>query len=412
MSNVIPSANTPPAVLSNADNWITQAIEKDFDLDKLEQLLAMRARLKEEYARDTYYSALAKFQGELPEIPKTRAVYNKDDSLRYYFAPMGDIIKVVKKLAKKHGLSYTVKAKQEEGRVQAEFFVYHENGFRESTTFWVPIESDSYMSAPQRASSAMTYAKRVAFCNGLGIMTADGDDDAVPEGVIAPSPTERAMAVIYSVTREAVRDGIMTEEQFINAALGLEDFVDQHDNLPDPVVGYKNAILAKIETLRGDRDPTPDEPVVEVEPDPTTPPEESQPGGSEEKSTGSAGKPSSSSSEAESTSSPSPIGKPTVIQGEGKGKRAVFGRPIGVEILEPDEIKNPVVVEVEVPLVSPDASEEIADAAAKDVSPDRGKDELNKSINKMEDSARRAAEKEASFPEEAPQPGEDELELF
>jgi hypothetical protein len=54
----------------------------------------------------------------------------------------------------------------------------HIAGHKEDTEFTAPIQADAYMSEPQKWASAMTYAKRYAFCNAFGILTGDEDTDA------------------------------------------------------------------------------------------------------------------------------------------------------------------------------------------------------------------------------------------
>ena len=46
------------------------------------------------------------------------------------------------------------------------------------STFKVPIDKEGYMNAPQKFASALTFAKRYAFCNAFGILTGDEDDDS------------------------------------------------------------------------------------------------------------------------------------------------------------------------------------------------------------------------------------------
>ena len=55
--------------------------------------------------------------------------------------------------------------------------IFHILGHSKSTSFTVPIDSESYMNEPQKWASAATFTKRNAFCNAYGIITGDSDDD-------------------------------------------------------------------------------------------------------------------------------------------------------------------------------------------------------------------------------------------
>jgi hypothetical protein len=50
------------------------------------------------------------------------------------------------------------------------------------------------MTTPQKFASALTFAKRYAFCNVLGILTGDKDDDANTAG--SPAAPAEAMRIL------------------------------------------------------------------------------------------------------------------------------------------------------------------------------------------------------------------------
>ena len=58
----------------------------------------------------------------------------------------------------------------------------HILGHSESSDFEVPIDTEGYMTAPQKYASALTFAKRYSLCNALGISTGDEDTDATDVG--------------------------------------------------------------------------------------------------------------------------------------------------------------------------------------------------------------------------------------
>jgi len=178
MSNEVTVAETGKQLQPvNVENLLTQAVDKGLDVEQMERLLTMRRELKAEHARERYFESLSAFQSECPTIPKTKEVYVKGQ-LRYRYAPLDSIIAAVKNLLKEHGFSYTVETEQTDTSVTAICRLHHNEGHSEETRFTVPIQKDSYMSEPQKVASALTYAKRYAFCDATGIMTSDEDDDA------------------------------------------------------------------------------------------------------------------------------------------------------------------------------------------------------------------------------------------
>lgn len=175
----------PPAT---AEVLIAQAIDKGVTVDTMERLLAMRRELKAEAAKEAFDRSMSAFQSECPVIEKSKKVLNKDgQSVRYAYAPLDAIVTQVRGLLKVHGFGYRIVPEVTESQVAATCVVTHELGHSESASFKVPIDKDSYMNLPQKFASALTFAKRYAFCSAFGIMTGDEDDDAAKAGM---SPSE------------------------------------------------------------------------------------------------------------------------------------------------------------------------------------------------------------------------------
>lgn len=180
---VIAEARELPAIQerenTSVEAFITQAITQGVPVETMEKLLAMRRELKSEQATQAFIAAMASFQAKCPIITKDKIVYEKNsDKIRYKFAPLDSIINQVREFIGKNGLSYTIDVKNEDGRLTAMCKITHILGHSEISSFEVPIDRDSYMSAPQKYAAASTFAKRYALCNALGILTGDEDTDA------------------------------------------------------------------------------------------------------------------------------------------------------------------------------------------------------------------------------------------
>jgi len=160
------------------ETLIAKAIEHNVSIETMEKLLAMRRELKAEAAKEAFFRDLSAFQAACPVIKKTKEVRGKDGKIRYRYAPLDDIISQIGKILEEHGFSYTVQPKHNGDHMGAVCTLHHVDGHDESSEFNVPIDKEAYMNEPQKYASALTYAKRYAFCAVTGILTGEEDDDA------------------------------------------------------------------------------------------------------------------------------------------------------------------------------------------------------------------------------------------
>jgi ERF superfamily len=160
----------------NIEALISQAVAKDASPESLEKFLAMRKELKAEWAKEQFDKALAAFQGECPIIEKRKKV--SFNTTKYSYAPLEDIVEQVKPLLAKHGFSYMFDT-QTNGKMKVICKVKHAAGHSEIATFDMEIDTNAKMNVSQKYGSALTYAKRYAFCAAFGITVKEEDDDAV-----------------------------------------------------------------------------------------------------------------------------------------------------------------------------------------------------------------------------------------
>lgn len=167
--------------MMNPEMLISQAITEKVPVDMLERLLAMRAELRAEQAREAFANDMADFQSACPVITKGKKVLNKDkSSVRYQYAPLEEIIKQTRDVRRTYGFSHSfdTQVSTELKEVKVICTIKHRLGHTERSEFQVPTDPESYMNAPQKFASAMTYAKRYAFINAMGITLGGEDNDA------------------------------------------------------------------------------------------------------------------------------------------------------------------------------------------------------------------------------------------
>ena len=201
----------------NVESLIETAVKQGANIDTIERILAVRKDLKAERAEELFNQAMAKFQSKCPVIKKTKIVMNKDGkTVRYRYAPLDSIVKQVRNIISGCGLSYTINAIVDEKFVKAICRVVHAEGHSQESEFLSPVDKDSYMTEPQKFASALTFAKRYAFCNAFGIMTGDEDDDSIANGTKSsdkekPANINDVKKMVESAIKEAKTSGAVIE---------------------------------------------------------------------------------------------------------------------------------------------------------------------------------------------------------
>lgn len=164
--------------ISQVDSFIQTAIQTNASPETLERLFALHEKFEAEKAKAAFVQALANFQRDIPVIEKTKKVLDKSGKLRYQYAPLDTIIAAIKVPMSEHGLSFTWTLENGDKQLTATAKITHVKGHSEISSFTIPIDTEGYMTAPQKYASAQTFAKRYALCNALGISTSEEDTDA------------------------------------------------------------------------------------------------------------------------------------------------------------------------------------------------------------------------------------------
>lgn len=164
------------AAQTDVMQMISSALAAGQSVETIERLVALRDRMKAEWARERFFAALSEFQRDMPTIVKNR----KAD--RYRYADLAAIVSTVKRPLAEHGFSYTTKQTEDSESVTATVVLHHADGHSEESSVRVPIDVAARINGPQKVGSARTYALRYALSNALGIVTGDEDYDAQSVG--------------------------------------------------------------------------------------------------------------------------------------------------------------------------------------------------------------------------------------
>lgn len=183
MKETTPVPVAPTQAVASVETFISQALASNASIETMERLYALYEKEKKDRAKSAFMHALAQFQAECPVLKKDKKVLNKGGvGVRYMYATLGSAITQIAKPLTKAQLSYRWETVQEDSKVKAICYVTHVLGHTESSDFTVPVDPEAFMTAPQKFASALTFAKRYALFDALGIVTGDEDTDATDVG--------------------------------------------------------------------------------------------------------------------------------------------------------------------------------------------------------------------------------------
>jgi hypothetical protein len=198
----------PPTVSPEA--LIQRAIDAQVPVETMEKLLDMRRVLKEESARDEFFLAMSSFQDECPSIEKQTVA--DTGKYKYKFAPFDHIVSVIRPFLKKHDFYFSFDSSYKTTPALVQEVVctlHHKRGHSETSTFTSPIDNRAAMSDPQKSAAALTFGKRYALCDVLGLTVGQDIDGYVPPEQHG-SPSDNASAPA-ATTRNQQREVSATE---------------------------------------------------------------------------------------------------------------------------------------------------------------------------------------------------------
>jgi hypothetical protein len=121
----------------------------------------------------SFAKAFAAFQGEVNN-PKLTAT---NPHFKAKYAPLSEVLSVVRPILAKHGLSVHQDVGNEEDKVKVITTLYHESGeYLESSPFCIPAGRGGKPADAQGFGAAASYAKRYQLQACIGV-AADEDDD-------------------------------------------------------------------------------------------------------------------------------------------------------------------------------------------------------------------------------------------
>ena len=217
------------------EDLMSQAINTG-NVEVMKETFQMWLTLKAETARETYNRKLKEFKAVCPPIKKEKAVKNKDQSLRYKYAPLEVCIRIAGPHLTDHGFSWDFDSRLSQYGQELLCTLRHEDGHSETRSATAPIDSDAHMNVDQQHGSAESYAKRRAFLNVTGLVPEGEDTDGIapPTRGVINKAQAAALHTLLDQLPEAIQTKVLIYLQ-----------VDDLESLPTRKYELAEKTLAK-----------------------------------------------------------------------------------------------------------------------------------------------------------------------
>ena len=170
------------------------AIEKGFDLDKVEKAMILQERWEANEARKAYHDAMSCFKASPPEIEKDRHVkfQTAKGTTEYHHASLANVTDKINSALSKHGLSAGWKVAQADKQITVTCTITHRLGHSESTSLSASPDDSGSKNSIQAVGSTISYLSRYTLLSLTGLATHDMDDDGNgdPEYITAEQVAE------------------------------------------------------------------------------------------------------------------------------------------------------------------------------------------------------------------------------
>lgn len=170
----------PPSVAIMLQTALAQGVTKD-NADALGKLMELYERMEDRNAEKQFASDFVALKKAMPPIHAIKPVPNKDGTVRYHFAPLEEIDRILKPIALQYGFTYSFTEEQSNrpGTITKVCIVQHSSGHSARHPYSVRIGSGPPGSTESQSDGAAhSYAKRGALCDAFGIVIERDTDGA------------------------------------------------------------------------------------------------------------------------------------------------------------------------------------------------------------------------------------------
>jgi hypothetical protein len=204
-----------------------QAIEQNVDLEKLQRLMDMQEQWEKKQAKKAFFKALSGFQAMCPAIKKNKTanIRSEKGNYSYKYAELGNVEAQIKGAMEKCELTKRWEISEEGPLLKVTCLITHIDGHTEVTEMKAEKDASGGKNNIQQKASTITYLKRYTLLGGLGISTADEDNDGRGNPSTNQAPPALTEEEILDQWKQSV-DGVSTRIALKALYLGNKKAVD------------------------------------------------------------------------------------------------------------------------------------------------------------------------------------------
>ncbi len=196
----------------------------DFPVEKLERMFDLHQKANADYARKTYYAALAEMQPNLPVIQKNGTLKtnvkdkqgNKtgEQKEQNRYALWEDIMEGILPILSQYGFSIFFQNEQPTpDRITTICTLAHKEGHKETSSIALPMDSSGSKNNVQGWGSSASYGKRYSSGALINFVARGEDDDGEAAGIEGMATLDEEQLTII---RGLLSDTKTSEEAFLH----------------------------------------------------------------------------------------------------------------------------------------------------------------------------------------------------
>lgn len=168
-----------PVKYGDASALLKMAVNKDLDIDKLKNLIELKVKEEDRFAKKEFDYHFALMQKDFIPAQKSKSVVDGGGKLLYSYCPLENILKTYQPIISEHGFGYRwTEESISEGKGIKVSCIVSGYGHTDKTPVEIPVIPPSKLTnAVQQRGSMSTYGKRYSFMDAFGIIIEEEDDD-------------------------------------------------------------------------------------------------------------------------------------------------------------------------------------------------------------------------------------------
>ena len=171
----LPVAQSDSSAIMNIIDRMSR--EPNFNIESVQQLLALKREWDANEARKAFVAAMAAFKANPPKIVKNKHVRFQTEKgvTEYDHATHSEVTEKIAAALGAHGLSHRWNVEQSEGRIRVTCIITHSMGHSEQVALTASADDSGRKNSIQAIGSAITYLQRYTVLAATGLTTADMD---------------------------------------------------------------------------------------------------------------------------------------------------------------------------------------------------------------------------------------------